>query len=843
MKNYLIDLNSTFKNLDNVYAHVNKNGKETLKEHLETTFKYFIKLYNIKNLDVVFDNIINKLTNKEEDKELTKELLYNCIYLHDIGKINPAFQAKLLNNKENIKKYNKLGYNSNHSLLSAVIFIDLFKKKIDRKNKLAKTILAILAYVISKHHGQLNDTNYMGDFADKIELLKQENINYTEGYYDFKISGIKIDKKLVEKFNIEFYILTRLVFALLTGSDFYATGEYVNDLEITEFGIITDDFFKDYTNGQIYNGITEYEKDKKFFNGSINGLRSDIFLEAQKNLENNLNSNIFYLEAPTGSGKTNTSINLARILVENDKLINKVFYIFPFNTLIEQTAEVFRNTFNVKDYNKIGLINSITPIKEIENCDGINYELSLLYKQFLNYPITMTSHVGLFNYLFGVGRQQCFPLINMCNSVIIIDEVQAYNNEIWKQIIVMFEKYSELLNIKFIIMSATLPKLSLLSGYNGAKITELLNDTSIYYNNSYFKDRVTCDFSLLDNTYRDGEPEDLEKLVDDIIDKIKNRETKTCKVLIEFITKRNCYEFTKMLKQKINNIEIITITSSDTKFKRAIKINKIKTTNEIIVVATQVIEAGVDIDVDLGFKNISIVENEEQFLGRINRSCKKKNCKCYFFKLYEAKKLYRKDVRVNINLLDKTVRDYLISKDFTPYFNKVFNSIINKLNIHKGTTTIWEKFMKNLSAMNFIEIKKIMQLIDSNQETLYLPLKVSFNELPENVINNYIELCGDNSGNVDGRIVFEKYKEINKSFLPYAKKMVLLSKIKELMICFTYTVFLKEEELDKSMIVKKELGMYYIDNIDKYINDNGEVELEKLLSLIKTGLSEEDLFI
>lgn len=843
MKNYLIDLNNVFKNLDNVYAHINRSGKETLQEHLETTFKYFTRLYNVKNLNIVFDNIINKLTNKEEDKELIKELLYNCIYLHDIGKVNPAFQAKLLGDKENIKKYNKLGYNSNHSLLSAVIFIDLFKKKIDRKNKLAKTILAILAYTISKHHGQLDNTNYMEDFIDKIELLKQEEINYSEGYYDFKISGIKIDKKLVKEFNIEFYILTRLMFALLTGSDFYATGEYMNGLEITEFGTISADFFKDYTNGQIYNGIMKYKEDKNFFNGSINGLRSDIFLETQKNLEDNLNSDIYYLEAPTGSGKTNTSINLAKVLIENNKLINKIFYIFPFNTLVEQTAEVFRNTFNAKDYNKIGLINSVTPIKELENEDGINYELSLLYKQFLNYPITMTSHVGLFNYLFGIGRQQCFPLINMCNSVVIIDEVQAYNNEIWKQIIVMFEKYAELLNIKFIIMSATLPKLSLLSGYNTTKITDLLYDTSIYYNNSYFKDRVTCDFSLLNNEYKDGEPKDLEKLADDIIDKIKNRKIKTCKVLIEFITKRNCNEFAKVLKQKITDIEILTITSSDTKFKRATKINKIKATDEIIVISTQVIEAGVDIDMDLGFKNISILESEEQFLGRINRSCMKKECKCYFFELYKAKKLYKKDVRVNVNLLDQTVRNYLVSKNFIPYFNKIFNDILNKLNTCKGTMTTWEKFMENLSAINFAEIKKIMTLIDSNQETLYLPLKIKFSEMPKEIINNYIELCNDNSGNIDGKIVFEKYKEINESFLPYAKKMVLLSKIKELMICFTYATFLKKEKLDESMIVKKEFNMYYVNNIDKYIDIDGEIKFEELLESIKTGLSEEDLFI
>lgn len=57
-----------------------------------------------------------------------------------------------------------------------------------------------------------------------------------------------------------------------------------------------------------------------------------------------------------------------------------------------------------------------------------------------------------------------------------------------------------------------------------------------------------------------------------------------------------------------------------------------KATDTIILVSTQVIEAGVDIDMDIGYKNISKLDSEEQFLGRINRSCKKEGI-AYFLKL------------------------------------------------------------------------------------------------------------------------------------------------------------------------------------------------------------------
>ena len=51
-------------------------------------------------------------------------------------------------------------------------------------------------------------------------------------------------------------------------------------------------------------------------------------------------------------------------------------------------------------------------------------------------------------------------------------------------------------------------------------------------------------------------------------------------------------------------------------------IRKIEALDSVILVATQVVEAGVDIDMDIGYKDISRLDSEEQFMGRINRSCK-----------------------------------------------------------------------------------------------------------------------------------------------------------------------------------------------------------------------------
>ena len=64
-----------------------------------------------------------------------------------------------------------------------------------------------------------------------------------------------------------------------------------------------------------------------------------------------------------------------------------------------------------------------------------------------------------------------------------------------------------------------------------------------------------------------------------------------------------------------------------------------------MLITTQVVEAGVDIDMDLGFKNISLIDSDEQLAGRVNRNACKVGCEVYLFRLDNASVLYGKDKR------------------------------------------------------------------------------------------------------------------------------------------------------------------------------------------------------
>ena len=209
-------------------------------------------------------------------------------------------------------------------------------------------------------------------------------------------------------------------------------------------------------------------------------MRSEIFCEVEDKIKVNVNENIFYLEVPTGSGKSNTAINASFKLMKANKDLQKIFYIYPFNTLVEQNLDTLNKLFadNKAITQNIAVINSLTPIKikllknkqakDVieydtackENDEKDVYQKALLDRSFeLSNDIIEQPMFSLFNVIFSDRQSEAFTFYQLANSVIVLDEIQSYKNSIWKEIICYLKAMAKLFNIKIIIMSATLPNL------------------------------------------------------------------------------------------------------------------------------------------------------------------------------------------------------------------------------------------------------------------------------------------------------------------------------------------------------------------------------------------------
>jgi CRISPR-associated endonuclease/helicase Cas3 len=828
----LFDISKYVSNLDGIYAHTKENHKEKLKEHMDLVYEYFLKMCKKKNLDNIFKNL-EKLFLKDSGNEavkLWKELLCNAVYMHDMGKINSHFQYKKMDNE---RYAHKPQIDSKHSMLSACIYFDYYFNKIKCiKGEVVKSLLTFLflnSYIISKHHGSLDDFSvFYKTLEEKYRFYLDNKILYEDYKEIFTLSVEKIKgfwdvcKNMLESYDagdswnsIDIFAYSRLLFSLMVACDFYATSDYQSGSKVESFGTLDDidRFYGIFKDGAIYKSIQKHKTflegkgESPFKEGDINRLRSEMFLEAESNLEKNMKENIFYLEAPTGAGKTNASVNLAFKLLEYNKNVNKIFYIFPFNTLVEQTKKSLDNIFEDNDDIKkeIAIVNSITPIQIVdvdEDSRGvvekgtgrkINYEKALLDRQFLHYPIVLTTHVSFFTHLFGVTREEVFTLAQIANSVVILDEIQSYKNDIWKEIIIFLNKYAQFLNIKVIIMSATLPRLEQLVN-SEQSFVQLIENRNKYFESPLFKERVELDFSILD--IKEDVKGSLMKLV------ISSAKELEGNILIEFIKKKSALEFYKELlefnEEENINKKVLLITGDDNKAERNRIIKLVKSEKNIILVATQVIEAGVDIDMDRGFKDISILDAEEQFLGRINRSCKKKGSKVYFFNMDDASVVYKKDYRKDktITLLEENIRKLLQVKDFQSFYSIIMDRIEKDLN-RENLKNI-EDFRKEvIQKLKYTDIQERMRLIEEKKEyTVFL--------------NRDIEL--ENGSLLIGSKVWQDYCSLlTDSKMDYAEKKVKLSVVQEQMDYFTYNI----DGLDVSY--NGVIGnIFYIDDGEKY---------------------------
>ena len=821
------------KNIDQkrpYYAHTSETyDKEPLTIHLERSLECFEKLLEKKHLDKVFQKFEEQFFSEysNEAAALWRQMVVDVIYGHDLGKINPDFQWQKMDN--GAFKEAKLD-NCNHSQFSAQIYYLYYYPQIDRIDDDATyqfmcRFLVLHCFVIAKHHSKLSGIGdfiehfkkWGGSFGERINAFKGESSGADA--FDVYDAIMEMGRQLEDA--PDFYIYIRFIYDLLVACDFYATSEYHQGKIVDDFGTLNavEDYIQIFEENAITQSIRRTDRNQAP-EGEINILRSQMFLEAEEQLLLNKDKNLFKLNAPTGSGKTHTSINLALKLLEADRNLNRIFYIFPFNTLVEQTNATLKKSLGEALAEKIGVINSVTAIKledsGSEQEDGEwqydqqqkrRYEKALLSRQFLHYPIVLTTHVQFFNILFGQTREDIFPLVHLANSVVILDEIQSYRNDIWDKIIFMLKKYAALLNIRIIIMSATLPDLDQLAKESEPGCELILNKEK-YFKNPLFCKRVSLDFSMLAL-----KKDEVERA---LVKKIALESERLCqagmdnKILVEFIEKKRAIDFYKMYKSQFEalGLSVELMTGSDHKAERRRIVKRVGNEKNILLIATQVIEAGVDIDMDVGFKDTSILDAEEQFLGRINRSCKKQGARAYFLNLGDAEKIYTQDARILKNFIldadNEHIKSILRNKNFDEYYQGVLD-ILSKGSESKSSYGM-AAFKRDLYSLNFDKIREGMELIKNDNEKVEIFLARTITLEDGTVLN--------------GHEVFEHYKNtLQDNGIPYAQKRVELSQVREQMDYFIYEVSANFMRNNVPNVNEVFGSIYYFEAGEKYLSD------------------------
>lgn len=869
-------LSSILKDAENYLAHLDKKGRrapELFEEHYDRVNTYFWKICRKNGLDTIIDNLIVECVRSffpksdfQKTCQYIKQLFAQTAVYHDFGKVNENFQAhpeKMNNPKFKMTKNHPLKHH--HSQLGAYLYVVKHFQEVfsglkfiakEEQRHILMTIL-IFSYPIFKHHAsalKIPDGKGIRFEEEELSALKKyldcygfqinpdlavrgmEPTHLQKNFFSWIYEANKIE------FGFSFFALLRLNFSLLTAADYLATGQYSYDLVLEgekDWGILSEEQRnriiwaaeneKDY-NKEAYQlfrqGNYQLQNPQAQSENNLNLLRKEMAVRALQQLEAHKDKRLFYLEAPTGGGKTNLSmLAIAEILRANPEL-NKVFYVFPFTTLITQTHKSIRETLKLED-DEIALLHSKVGFQtkqeiaegkaEEEKEDGMygNKRRDFLQNLFALYPVLLVTHVRFFDILKSNGKEETYLMHRLANSIVVLDELQSYNPKHWDKMMYLLDQYGKYFNIRFILMSATLPRLDKISAVRAVapdmpRAEDLLPNARQYFINPNFKGRVSFNFELMQDKSEMTEPE----LAQIVLDKSKARaamEKSEGRVftIVEFIFKKTATTFkdeVEKLEAFFDHIFVLSGTILESRRREIIyflKRNKKAKGLKVLLITTQVVEAGVDIDMDLGFKNVSLIDSDEQLAGRVNRNVGKENCEVYLFRLNEPKVLYGNDFRYKItkDLPTDFHQNVLESKDFVALYDRVFAEIDKK-----NESTVFENFKDNylgyLKKLDFPQIHRKFQLIEQNTLSVFVPI-----ELPVIVDNeegkpeaffvqfelDFLKKCqvfSEGDSNVDGVEVWSLYRRIMENPEDdFIAKKIERKAIQGILAKFTFSMF------------------------------------------------------
>jgi CRISPR-associated endonuclease/helicase Cas3 len=894
------------------WGHIHpEKTPEPMADHVELVMRYFGLLCQAHGLDQVVDTMIGQLVAKSEEqlqpvlKDALLDLFVQVPYFHDYGKINENFQLERLKNPAFRSVKNELSHH--HSLLGAYHFVVVHLEKYNRldlprreKVMLLLTVLCF-AYPIIKHHsahlGEITDgykvpvnqirqmQRYLAPYGIQVpDSLSVEVIRQVEGIIFAQWPSLDLP-------DFPLYALIKLNFSLLTAADYYATSHYMNDWprEYEDFGLISPALrekvvqnarsLKSY-NRQTYahlNTILQQSPDQlqEISNANLNALRGRMVAEVIKNVQLQGHRHLFYLEAPTGGGKTNMAMLATAELLDQHPELNKVFFVFPFTTLITQTHQAILDTLGLSQ-------NEVTQLhaKAGWQTKGQQEEADALYGQeklnfidnlFVNYPFCLLSHVRFFEILCTSGKERNYLLHRLANSVVIIDELQSYNPAHWDKIIYFVDRYAEAFNIRFLLMSATLPKLDKLgSVVLPDTFVHLLPDAiSRFFQNPNFRNRVTFRFDLLSDpefqrpANKDEEAREayLLKLTHFLLDRTRERREQypeqPVRTVIEFIFKKTASQFFQLaenlLREEYDQIYVLSGTILEPRRKETINYLKSQAHQQenILLITTQVVEAGVDIDMDLGFKDTSLIDSEEQLAGRINRNVNKESCQLFLFDLDSAEVIYGKDYRYEEQQKERFQKHYvrvLQEKAFDELYLQVFTKI-NQANQQEFLKN-FNDYRKHLQYLDFPKADREFRLINQENVSVFVPLPVpvqvegietgtfeslfSGDELAflaaGGVVPAFHEVAGEEKEAIHGYDVFDLYTrwimERKEKKDDFTADKVVAKRLQGILSKFVFSVITYSRTMEELKTFGEErYGYFYLANTQPYnyvsgINDN-----------------------
>ena len=350
-------------------------------------------------------------------------------------------------------------------------------------------------------------------------------------------------------------------------------------------------------------------------NTEVNRIRN--YVQEQCLKESQGETGFYSLTVPTGGGKTLASVLWALHHAVRNRL-HRIIIAIPYTSIIVQTAATLKAIFG--DENVMEHHSNFNP-DEIK--DRKQRERMVLATENWDYPIIVTTNVQFFESLFSNKRSDCRKLHNIVKSVLILDEAQTLPMHFYKPIVHTLDTLCRLFGTSVLFTTASQPVLTgRIEGINPSVGFDALASV---------REIIPAESKLHDRLRRvELEIDESPKSYDEIAAEVARHQRVLCIVN----TRRDAKEIYERLPKEGICLHLSRMMCPA---HVAITIQHIKRVLKddfdcpIKVVATQLVEAGVDIDFPVVYRQEAGLDSLLQAAGRCNREGKHRICTTYIF--------------------------------------------------------------------------------------------------------------------------------------------------------------------------------------------------------------------
>ncbi len=390
---------------------------------------------------------------------------------------------------------------------------------------------------------------------------------------------------------------------------------------------------------------------------NVNRIRADVLRQCRDKARGA--PGLFSLTVPTGGGKTLSSLAFAlEHAVRHGK--RRVIYAIPYTSIIEQTANIFREAFPdaVVEHHS-----NLDPDKETVK--------SRLATENWDAPLIVTTNVQFFESLFAAKTSRCRKLHNIVNSVVVLDETQLLPPEFLQPILDVMNLLMRHYGVTFVLSTATQPALGTLRTFQRTMrgldhVQEIIDDPEALYRDL---ERVTIEM-----------PSDFHQAQDweDIAQQVRQHRS----VLAVVNSRADARELQRRMPKGTLHLSALMCGEHRSRVISDIK-RRLLAGEAVRVVSTQLVEAGVDVDFPVVYRALAGLDSIAQAAGRCNREGKLERGQVIVFvppKPAPPGSL-RRAAEITVSLLSG-VKDYSLTRAFFRSYFEHFYMRVPSLDGH-----------------------------------------------------------------------------------------------------------------------------------------------------------------